>query len=132
MKTAILQYKFNTPVKDFMIGGHDYNHQKVADWIHQNIKTADLLDAGLYQGEIDHPAEDETDTSETFVLLVITFENLEMLDNYKSDPQAIADYIYDIFEPSITTVHQHYMNGNDNHFVVAHGDAVENIFDEVE
>jgi len=130
MKTAILQYKINAPIDDFMIGGHDYNHEKVATWIHENIKTADLLDAGLYQGEIDHPADDETETSDTFVLLVIAFEDLDLIENYKADPQAISDYVYDIFEPSITTVHQHYMNGNDNHFVIAHGDAVENIFDE--
>lgn len=131
MKTGILQYRFNTPIKDFTYD-RGYDHEKVARWIHENIKAADLLHAGIYYGEIDHPEEDQTQTSDVFVLLVIDFEDPNLIDNYTKDSQAIADYVYDIFEPSITVVHQHYMNGNDDHFVVAHGDAAENIFDETE
>jgi len=130
MKAAILQYKFNTPLEDFTIEKHDFDHHKIGNYIHENLQTATLMSAGIFHGEIDHPSEDETNAADLYFDIYIDFENPELVENYRNDPQAVTDYVYDIFEPSIVVVHQHFKVGNDQYFIVAHGDAVENLLDE--
>jgi len=130
MRTAILQYKFDQSVSDFMIEDDEFNHAKIGYFIHENLPDAQLIHAGFYYGDIDHPTEDETSTSDLYIDIVIDFENPDLIEDFKSKEQDILEYVVDIFEPEMVVVHQYFKVGNDEYFIVAHGDAVDNLFEQ--
>ena len=130
MKAAILQYRFNQNITDFMIEDDEFNHTKIGYFLHNNLKNAELIHAGFYYGDIDHQTEDQTSTSDLYIDLIIDFEDPELIDNFKSRQKDILEYVTDIFEPEIVVVQQYFEVGDDEYFIVAHGDAAKNLLDQ--